>query len=183
MTNTSATGGYLSPSGQQPEGDKDLELILQAAIAGISGIQGDLVRRRWSNAKQPEASVNWCSFCVTDVTPDAGPAITHDGAGEGADNYARHETIAVLCIFYGPAGMANAARLRDGLAFPQNIESLRTRGMAFVETSPVLSIPELVNQQWVRRYDLHIELRRKVERVYPILNITSASVDLTTDAH
>ena len=186
MSNTSATGGYLSPvSAATPEDDKALELILQGAIAGITGLPGDMVRRRWqeNSPKQPEPLTDWCAFCVTDITPDAGPAITHNSSGDGSDSYVRHESIAVLAIFYGPNGMANAARLRDGLAMPQNMEALQARGMALVETSPSLSIPELVNQQWIRRYDLHMGLRRKVERTYPVLNIVSAPVDIQTDAH
>lgn len=186
MTNTSATGGYLAPvSTDTPKEDKALELIIQGAIAGITGLPGDMVRRRWqeNSPKQPEAAVNWCAFCVTDITPDAGPAITHDGSGDGNDDYVRHEDIAVLAVFYGPGSMASAARMRDGLGMPQNIDALQSKGIAFVETSPVMSIPELVNQQWIRRCDLHIGLRRKVMRTYPVLNILSAPVDIQTDAH
>ncbi|MNJ82492.1 hypothetical protein D3C77_819390 [compost metagenome] len=46
--------------------------------------------------------------------------------------------------------------------------------MAFVGASDILPVPELVNQQWVRRYDISIQMRRQVVRVYPVLNILSA---------
>ena len=43
----------------------------------------------------------------------------------------------------------------------------------------VRAVPELVNQQWVRRQDLPITLRRIVRRTYPVLNILSAPVSIT----
>ena len=49
MSNTSATGGYLA--GQlAPLADDELDDAIQAAVASISGLPGDLVRPRWQPA-------------------------------------------------------------------------------------------------------------------------------------
>lgn len=40
----------------------------------------------------------------------------------------------------------------------------------------------MVNQQWVRRYDMTVTLRRKITRTYLVLNLKSATVATTTDS-
>ena len=52
--------------------------------------------------------------------------------------------------------------------------------MAFVEAGELIAAPELVNQQWVRRYDLRIRMRRKITRTYQVLNILSADTPIIT---
>ena len=48
MTNTSATGGFLSPlSTPAPLEDQALADFFQQYVAGITGIAGNLVRPRW----------------------------------------------------------------------------------------------------------------------------------------
>lgn len=63
---------------------------------------------------------------------------------------------------------------------PQNSEALKVRDMAFVEAGELIAAPELINQQWVRRYDLRIRLRRKINRTYQVLNILSAEAPVIT---
>ncbi|EHT4373308.1 hypothetical protein KX080_004752, partial [Salmonella enterica] len=40
----------------------------------------------------------------------------------------------------------------------------------------IVPFPELINQQWVRRYDMKVRLRRKVVREYNILALQDAPV-------
>jgi hypothetical protein len=181
MANTSATGGYLQPaSTATPDEDIDLDLVLQPMVAGITGLDGSMVRPRWQPTlpRTPEASVNWCAIGVTLITPDDNAVVTHNGAGDGLDNLVRHEDIEALATFYGPQAGLHAAMLRDGLQIPQNWEGLTPLGLAFVKAGDMRTVPELVNQQWVRRVDLPIYLRRIVRRTYPVLNILSAPVSL-----
>ena len=42
-------------------------------------------------------------------------------------------------------------------------------------------MPEQLNLQWIRRYDVSIRIRRKVERIYPVLNLLSAPTQIVTD--
>ena len=190
MANTSATGGLLVPGAESPPlTDDALDALFQVAVSGITGLSGSLVRPRWQPIppKHPEPSVDWCAIGITDITPDDGPSIQHVGSlvgqvGEvGRDDYRRHETITLLCTFHGPLAMRYAAKLRDGIGIPQNLEGLKASGIGFIDSGPIRTVPELYNQQWIRRFDLALTFRRKVSRTYPILNIISADPIYTTD--
>ncbi|QIE88045.1 hypothetical protein G5B91_17915 [Pseudomonas nitroreducens] len=182
MANTSASGGYLTPAGAPTPADEALEDILQPMVVGITGLPGKMVRPRWQpgNPKQPEPNVNWCAIGVMHTKQDANPAIEHDGTGNGADQYQRHQDVILLATFYGPNAQAYGQLLSDGMYIPQNGEALRALNMAFVEAGDLIAAPDLINQQWVRRYDLRIRLRRKIERTYPVLNILSADTPVIT---
>ncbi|WP_250512696.1 hypothetical protein [Caballeronia sp. INDeC2] len=184
MANDSSTGGYLAPvDAQPPPEDAALDAIFQQLVVGVTGLPGSLVRPRWQPVvpKQPEANVNWCAIGVSDQTPDASPAIQHNPAGDGSDTYIRHEDIDVMCSFYGPGAKGFAQMLVDGLCIAQNIEQIKARGMAFVSTSLIRAAPDLVNEQWIRRYDLTLHFRRAVTRTYAVLNILSAQPDYHSD--
>lgn len=184
MPNTSATGGYLPPSVASPplEGDA-LDAEFQKAVVGITGLPGAMVRPRWQpgNPKQPEPGVDWCAIGVTLQTPDATPHIQHDPAGNGLDRLKRHEAINVLCTFYGPNGMRYAATLRDGLQMPQNLEALALVNIGLNNAGDITAVPELINQQWVKRYDIPLTFSRQVVREYGVLNVLSANPILISD--
>lgn len=184
MANTSATGGYLAPTAPVSVEDDELDNLLQELVAGVSSLPGEMVRPRWQPTvpKQPEPAVNWCALGITLQANDAGPAIQHDGDGDGSDEYIRHQQIDLLCSFYGPAAKGYAQRLADGMAIPQNSEQMALNGMKFVRASEIQPAPALINQQWTRRYDLTLTLRRKITRTYPVLNLLSAEVQSTTDS-
>jgi hypothetical protein len=170
-----------------PIEDADLDAILQQVVTGVTGLPGSMVRPRWQPTppKQPEPTVNWCAIGVIASTPDAFPYITHvSGAGitdPSADTFWRHELLEVLASFYGPQAKAYAGYLRDGLNLPQNCEVLVANQIAFVGTDVMRAAPDLINQQWVRRFDLPLQLNRKVQRVYAMPNILSANVHLFDD--
>lgn len=183
--NDSSTGGYLAPAVDAPPAEDDaLDDLVHDLISGITALPPDLVRPRWQPTvpKQPEPSVDWCAFGVQEQEQDAGPVIQHDGAGDGHDTYIRHQDVDVMCTFYGPRAKGYAQRLADGLAIPQNREQLQLLDMAFVGVGAIRPAPDLVNQQWVRRYDMTVTLRRKITRTYAVLNLKSAAVATTTDS-
>ncbi len=186
MANTSATGGVLTPSAPGPAADAGLDALFQPVFAAILGFDGSLVRPRWQPVppKQLAASIDWCALSVNVLSPNDGPAIVHDGTangGLGADTYSRHETLDLFVSIYGPNSGGNAALLRDGLSVPQNTEALLPAGIRWVECSPARAIPELVNQQWIRRYDLSIIFRRMATRVYGVENLAGSVIDLIDD--
>lgn len=177
MVNTSATGGYLSPTGGVPLSDAALEDVFQSAVAQITGLAGSMVRPRWqpNPPPQPEASVDWCAIGVQSVGANDGPAFVHSPDGDGSDTSIRHEAIEVIASFYGPNSIGNAARLRDGVAIPQNNEAVSAdAGLYFIECSSIIPAPALVNQTWIRKHDIRLTFRRAVSRVYPVLNLLSA---------
>lgn len=184
MPNTSATGGYLAPASPSPPlEDADIDAVFQRAIVGITGLDGTLVRPRWqlTPPKQPDPSVNWCAFGIVDFKVDAGPAIRHIPTGDGSDEYVRHEDIILACTFYGPMAQRYAAMTRDGMAIPQNIEALKLDGVVYIDSMEIRSVPELVNQLWIKRYDLPLKFRRQIKRTYQVLNILSADPTLVSD--
>lgn len=183
--NDSSTGGYLAPVAASPPLEDDaLDDLLQEMVAGIIGLPPTMVRPRWQPTvpKQPEPSVNWCALGITTQDNDASPAIQHDPTGDGSDVYQRHQDIELLCTFYGPGAKGYAQRLVDGLAIPQNSEQLGLNDMKFVSVGTIRAAPDLVNQQWIRRYDVTVALRRKITRTYPVLNLMSAQVKTETDS-
>lgn len=186
MANTSATGGYLLPGATSPPlQDADLDALIQKVVVGLTGLPGSLVRPRWQPVvpKQPDPGTDWCAIGVTVLDDDDYPSLEHDGAGDGQDQFSKHETIEVLASFYGPYAGTYAAQFRDGLYVPQNREALIAANLSLLDAGRVVPAPELVNQQWVRRFDVDLRLRRKVERTYPVLNLLSAATVIDTDTH
>lgn len=186
MANTSATGGYLSPVNPAlPIGDLVFEDQLQAIIVGITGLPPTMVRPRWQPIppKQPEPNMDWCAVGIMDVTPEGDPVVIHRSEGEGHDELQIHELIRLLCSFYGPNGQRNAGRLRDGLYIPQNREVMRAQGMGLMDVGRAINAPDLLNNQWVRRADLEVRVRRQVDRTYSVLNLLSAQGTIYADAH
>lgn len=193
-TATDSDGNIVTDASGQPltllttglDDDPDFDELFQGLVASVSGLPGELVRPRWqpNPPKRPEYSVDWAAVGVTEVVPDDGPVILHDGAsnaGQGWDEYQRHEDLMVLVSFYGPQSHRKAYRLRDGLCIPQNLEQMLQQRVAFIDAGPIRAAPELYNQVWTRRHDIELRFRRKAARNYEILNILSADPILNTE--
>jgi hypothetical protein len=182
MPNTSATGGYIAGTGTVVE-DLALDAIFQAAVVGITGLPGAMVRPRWQVVvpKQPEPNVNWCAIGITASDTTDYPVEQHVGTGNGSDDFQKWEELDLLASFYGPNAANFASLLRDGLYVSQNREVLQANSIDLIEVGKRTTAPDLVNQQWIRRFDLPIRLRRKVERTFPVLNILTAPTSVVTD--
>lgn len=184
MANDSTASGYLVPTAPSPPlEDAALDAVFQQMIVGLTGLPGSMVRPRWQATvpKQPDPSVNWCAIGITNSEPEANPVITHNPAGNGSDTFLRNEVLTVLASFYGPNASANAAQARDGVFMPQNNDMLTANLMGLVDVGPKRPAPELVNQQWVRRFDFEIRIRRQIVRTYNVLTILSASGTVDSD--
>lgn len=186
MANTSATAGYLVPTSPDIiDGDSLVDTITDA-VAGITGLDGALVRPKWQpkGPKRPAATVDFCEVGITDDKPDAGPVIAHDpnaNGGDGQDTYLRQYELVALASFYGPNAQKYARLLADGLGMPQNLETLKQNSLTFVAAGTLRALPESINMVWVTRYDLMLYFRRSVSRAYAILTIETAGVELHTD--
>jgi hypothetical protein len=182
MTTDSTHAGYLAPT-SAPLTEEQLEDVLTAMVAGITGLPGKMVRPRWQPKppKQPEHTVDWCAVGVPDEDDDSWPAVTHSGDGDGADTVVTWETLNVLASFYGPNSGDLAKRLRAGLMVEQNRAPLRQAGLALGGIGRRVRLAELVNGYWVKRVDLPIELRNEARRVYAVRNIKCGSVTIETD--
>lgn len=185
-TNTSATGGYVVPGATPaPLEGQDLQRFWNQVIAGITEIDPTMVTPRWFSepGNIPDAGVAWCAFGFGARPSDTFPQIVHEGGagvgGQGQDRLSRHEMIQVQTSFYdlGSESLADmyAAKLRDGLAIPQNREAMMTGG-GFVLAYPgtIAPVPVVVKTRWLYRVDFDFYVRRQIDRVYPILNLLSA---------
>jgi len=182
--NDSTTPGYLVPTAPSPPlEDADLDAVFQQMVVGLTGLPGNLVRPRWQPTvpQQPEPSVNWCAIGVTSSDADANPAMIHNGSGDGSDILQRNEILTVLLSFYGPNASANAAQARDGIYVSQNNAVLSGFSMGLVGVGKKRAVPELVNQQWVRRFDFEMTVRREIIRTYNVLTVLSADGTVDSD--
>ncbi len=186
----STTGGYIQPTGTTPVFDDGLADALQAWVAGITGLDGTLVRPRWQPVapNRPDLTTNWCAIGVTEETPDAGvPYLEQQGedaSGTGTESLQRYTTIDALASFYGPQAAQLASILLDGATIRNNLDELAAAGLVFIDAGPLRSVPEPFQQIWAYRVDLPIKLARQLRRVYPVRNVvSSAGQVITTTAH
>jgi hypothetical protein len=173
--------GYVLPISTLPL-PRQLNLVqfIQTVIAGVSGIEGPLVRPKWqpNPPKNPDIDIDWIAFGVTSGTPDANGFVGVNR--DGATVTQRHEGLEIGCSLYGPNALETAGLIRDGFQIPQNLEGLRSANMGFVDVSRALHVPELVNERWINRLEMTINLRREIQRVYPILTLLSATGSVHT---
>ncbi|WP_428848012.1 phage neck terminator protein [Serratia marcescens] len=175
MSNDSTTPGYLTPVSDGPTYDEALERQISRWIRGVTGMEKDNVYPRWTDPQPqiPKNGTTWCAFGITGVQEDANPAYIQ--GAENAEQWS-HETIDILVCFYGPQGMTVATRFRDGLFVSQNNDELKNNDLTLLDCGRIFNLPELINNQWVRRYDIAVRLRRKVIREYGIKSLVEAPV-------
>lgn len=183
MTNTSATGGFLSPLSTLPpliEGQA-LNRFLQPALVALTGLPATLVipGNQAEPPNPPTAGNAWCCFFYERLDSDIFPYIGHeiDSFGNGYDQLQRHEQWSVKCDFYdlGTNGLASfyTALLRDNLAIPQNREFLFPQNFNLKSVGNIEIIPVVFKQRWQYRERLTWFLKRNMVRNYPVLNINS----------
>ncbi|HHA2249915.1 TPA: hypothetical protein ACOEHG_004856 [Enterobacter ludwigii] len=179
MSNNSTAPGYLTPEGGGPANDKPLEIHISEWICGVTGIDVKKVYPRWTDPqhKIPPAGTTWCAFGITQQPQSPNPADVQ--VSDDLSEQWTWEKVTVICCFYGPEGAALASLFRAGLFVEQNATELKRRsGLSLNDAGTLYNVPELINNQWVRRYDLTVTLSRKLVREY---NIKSLVVTSPTD--
>jgi len=165
--NTSATGGYILPDGGAVPNDQELEDIFQDFIQGVTGLSGQMVRPRFQEKPPPfpAVGVDWVAFGIRTQRQDDGPYF--DQRDDDASSI-RHETLELALSFYGNHGQRFAKLFIDGTAIPQNIDQLKPHKIKLIGVGDVLTAPDLLNEQYVHRFDVTATFRRKTERTYAI---------------
>lgn len=174
--NTSTQAGYLTPIAPGPDYDEELERALNRWVLGITSLPAGNVRPRWTPTQPPlmPADVDWCAVGISGFVGDDNPAVTRQT--EDSAELWRHEVTECLASFYGPHSQRIASIFRDGLTLSQNNDQLIAVGLSLGSIGDIIPFPELINNQWVRRYDIAVRLRRKVIRQYGIKSLVDASV-------
>lgn len=181
MSNDTTVAGWLTPTGVPPDDDEGLERKLSQWVRGLSGLPAKMVRPRWTPTQAPLLSqdTNWCAFGIIDISDDDNPAFQNQ-TDDSAEMW-KHEKIECMASFYGPGSQGIGSQFRDGLRVSQNNAQLNVLGLSLGSYTKLTSAPELINNQWVRRYDMMIQLRRKLVRTYGIKSILSVPVSITGD--
>jgi hypothetical protein len=178
LSNTSATGGYLTPSPLTTQVATDFRTAFNHLIRGVTGIPGSLVRPRWQSEPLPipASSEDWVAFGVLRSDGEGGsPYVEHIPDGDGYDEAKSTSFLQVLVTAYGPNSDRTVEVLRVGLTVSQNWEELLPLGINLSEIGDSTALPELINNEWYLRADLPVTLKRSVTARYPILNVLSAS--------
>jgi hypothetical protein len=122
----------------------------------------------------PDANANWCAYGILSVTPDDNPAFAN--TTDAGTELWHHETVECLISFYGPAGQRYSLQFKGGITIPQNNDELTKLNMSLGDHGRIMAVPEFINEQWIRRYDITVRLRRKVIREYGIKSLVAAPV-------
>lgn len=183
--NTSATGGYLSPTSTLPLADDELDSVLHDFIVGVTGLDTNLVFPRWQPQPptMPAPNVNWAAVGITGIDDTS---VWPEQFFDGTQLIQREQqTMEVMATFYGPNSNALAATLRSGLTIRQNLDVLSavSNGIKLNKIGAVTHAPELINSQYIARSDLTFSLIRQIEHNYAILSILSADVTIFTDTN
>jgi hypothetical protein len=182
LSNDSTAPGYLTPVGAEPYYDQELERQISRWICGVTELKESQVYPRWTDPQSsiPKNGTTWAAFGITTM-PRENMTAEIQVSDEQSEQWTWEQVIVLAC-FYGPQGAAMAARFRDGLFVEQNNTTLRTTtGLSLVDNGQIYNLPELINNQWVRRYDITVTLQRKNIRNFNIKTIQSAPVQFFGD--
>lgn len=167
---SSQIDGYLSQE-TNVKYDDDLNLILNEWVKSITGISEELVRPLWQTDAPniPEKDVNWISFGVSNF--DSENLYFQQNANDSSSK--NNEELTILMRFYGKDAQSIANNFKASIQIPQNNYQLNKLGLTYHRSSNVSNFPELYNNQWFKRFDLTVYLRRRNDRTYQIKTIES----------
>jgi len=182
-TNTSATGGYLLPVPSGPVTGLALALVIQPWVAGLSGLDGSLVRPLWQEnpPPKPDISVTWISFGIKQHRRDWSAWVRHVPATDDTTAYDllyRNEELEVRCSCTGPCSDAAMSNLWNGCQIKQNLEYLFLNGLGWISIDDPVTIGEKVKERYVGHVDCRIRLRRAVALQYSVLDLAGAQVTI-----
>lgn len=173
MSNDSTVAGFLTPTGDAPAYDAQMNVQIIRWVTGLTGLPEALIFTA-SAQTPPDSASTWCEFEIEMVEADV--CALHIQHREESASQRVQETVTVMLRFCGTAGLGTAAQLRDGVKVNQNNAALNAEGFTFHRASPIVFEPLLINTQWLRRYELHVTLIREITRDYAIKMLVDAPV-------
>ena len=162
--------------------------VLRVYASVITGIDKRLVRKRWlvKPANQPPIETDWIAVGVISVTNEGTPYQYGEKPKKEDDpdviTRITFQSLKVVASFYGGHAYENADQFRDGILLPTNNDQLKTYGLTVQSVGDeIIHIPELLNAQWLDRYDVVFTVGRSVSRVYGVRTIETAGADFFSD--
>lgn len=179
---SSATGGYLLPT-VPPDSDAELARVLQAFVSGVTGIAGTLVRPMWQPNPPPipAAGTTWAAIGLTDINAGLPYMVQVDNPPDTICQYRQDERFTLRVSVYGPSCQRYATMIRDGVNISQNREQLYIQGISVIGTGGITRAPELVNDVWLDRCDVTIDMGRVLDLQYEIVHFLAADGTINTD--
>lgn len=178
---------YRQPSPPPPLNDISLEDVFQQAVAGITGIDTNLVRPRLQPTvpNYPDFSVDWVALGVQTVDQDNFAHSQHRGSLEHPDEsrttVSRDELLELFLSFYGPNCHESMSRMREGLMLAENRAELAKVGIQVGRIGKPQLLPALLKERWVKRVDIKLYFTRRVTRTYQENTIATADVTIDTE--
>lgn len=179
MSNDSATGGYLLPSGTAPINDEALDDLFRGVISAVTGLAPRYVVRRF-NAEPgapPQFDGTWAAVGVLAIDDDDFPyqALQADGTYK----LIQHEVLQVMASFYGAKAQQAARAARNGLQIGQNRDVLTAAGIVLQDAGRPVRAPELINSRWSNRIDVTFTFKRQTADTFAILPVASVVGSIT----
>ena len=173
--NSSKAAGWLMPVSDEPTYDRLLDEQIRESILGITGLPDNRVARvDGTGPPSWQADEDGCFFIVMKIATEGTPVITHQQ--EEISELWREEMIECVVHFYGPSAQKYSTRFRDGTTLSQNSEQLKTQMLNVRSCGAITTVPEVINNIQILRYDLTINLARKIVRLYGINALAEAPV-------
>ena len=180
--NTSATGGYLAEY-NNPIRRNSIENAIHEMIVGLTDFDNTLVRPAYQEnpLAEPPPDVNWCAFHATDSNATNYSFVHHVSDGDGEDVVTDWINKEIRLYFYGNLSNEYAGMVRRGLMVEQNRYNLRKAGVAIRKVNNAIQVPELVNDKWIYRTDLVIDVTFEAVGNYAILNLLQSGGTVYSD--
>lgn len=168
---------YLAPIRDENLYDKELENFFHNWLQGITRLPAGLIRPAYQPEPPalPKQGTDWLGFFIAVESSDI--HATNVVRGNEVEVHL-HEVIRLAVSFYGNNARKNAKQLKLGLFIPQNRFELTSNRMGLISSGPIVTLPELVKEQWLYRADMSIAIRRHLLTTYPLEEINSVSIDL-----
>lgn len=181
--------GVMQPLSEESTGDCMPDL--RKWMAAVTGLPLEKVRRRWTPkpGTRPAVSDDWVAVGAESIethgTPDQLDRKGAIGKPESGDVIRiSHQTLHCVASFYGPNAPFKADLFRESAQVFQNAGALGSELKLQAMDAMAQHVPDLLNEQWVDRYDVRFSLGRAVRRVFGVRDIAApGEIIIKTDTH
>lgn len=170
--------GVLSISGSTY---RDPEDVLRVYLSALTGLDKELVRKRWTQkpGTRPKVGTDWAAVGIDRVRTEGFPYQHGRKPQEPSDpdvnTRTSWQTLHCIASFYGPHAAELSDGFRESIQLPQNNTVLKGYGLTIQAVDDeVAHVPEFAFEQWIDRYDVFFRLGRSVTRTYGVRTIVSA---------